>query len=149
MRLATLLPLLLGFAAVLQGGLNRQIASAIGLSQAALLNSLVLMLATGGLVLWTRYQPQDLPPFFHLKPGLPGLSWWWLLPGLLGIGLVTGIPWAIARLGAFPVFLGILTGQLVLSVVWDAVVEQRPMTLVRLLGAALAMVGAWLVGRQG
>jgi transporter family-2 protein len=148
MRLFSLLPALLGVAAVLQGGLNRQISGHWGLAAAALFNTLVLLAAVGGLLVWSRLHPETLPAFFQLKGGLAQIRWWWVLPGLCGFALVAGIPWAISRLGAFPVFLGILGGQLVMSLAWDAFVERRPVTLVRLAGAGLAILGAWLVGRQ-
>ncbi len=149
MRLFSFLPFLLGVAAVLQGGLNRQISGTLGLPQAALFNTLVLLGAVGALLAWARLHPEALPPLFQLRPGWAQFRTWWVLPGLCGFALVAGIPWAISRLGAFPVFLGILGGQLVMSLAWDALVEHRPLTLIRLAGAGLALLGAWLVGRQG
>lgn len=149
MRLFALLPALLGMAAVLQGGLNRQIARSWGLAGASLFNVLVLLAAVGGLLLVARARPEWLPPFFHVRGGPGDIRGWWVFPGLCGLALVAGIPWAISRLGAFPVFLGILGGQLVMSLFWDALVEHHPVSPLRLLGAGLALLGAWLVGRQG
>lgn len=148
MRWFSLLPALLGVAAVLQGGLNRQVSTHWGLAGAALFNALVLSGGALLLLLLARLRPDWLPPFFHLKGALADLRWWWVLPGFCGLALVAGIPWTISRIGAFPVFLGILGGQLVMSLAWDAFVEHRPMTLIRVMGAGLALAGAWLVGRQ-
>ena len=149
MRWFSLLPALLGFAAVLQGGLNRQIASQWGLAAAALFNTLVLLLAVLGLLLLARWRPELMPPFFQLRGGLTDIRWWWVFPGLCGLALVAGIPWTISRIGAFPVFLGILSGQLIMSLAWDAFVEHRPVTTLRLVGAGLALLGAFLVGKRG
>ena len=148
MRFLVLLPGFLGFAAVLQGGLNRQISGQWGLSTAALFNALVLCCAAGFLFWMTRSQPEMLPEFFRSRGGWSTFRWWFILPGLFGMALVVGIPWAISRVGAFPVFMGILAGQLITSLAWDAVMEQKPLTLIRLAGATLAFLGAYLVSRQ-
>lgn len=152
MRWFILLPGMLGLAAVIQGGLNRQISGQWGLSNAAFFNTLVLLAATAGLLVYTVTRPESLPEFFRVKGGLgaswASFRWWYLIPGLCGMSLVVGIPYAIQRIGAFPVFLGILGGQLVASLLWDAAVEHRPVTLVRLAGAGLALLAAWMVGRQ-
>jgi transporter family-2 protein len=149
MRWITLFPALLGVAAVLQGGLNRQISTHWGLAGATLFNTVVLLGASLVLLILVRFRPDWFPPFFALKGGLAAISWWWLLPGLCGLALVGGIPWAISRVGAFPVFLGLLGGQMVTSLAWDAFVEGHPVTVIRILGAGLALLGAWMVGRQG
>lgn len=148
MRWMVLLPGFLGLAAVLQGGLNRQIAGQWGLAATALLNILVLLVAVGALLALVRLRPAALPDLFALKGGLAQFRWWWIFPGLFGFALVTGIPYAISRLGAFPVFLGILVGQMVTSLAWDALLEGRPLTATKVCGAALAVVAAVLVGRK-
>jgi transporter family-2 protein len=147
MRWMVLLPGFLGLAAVLQGGLNRQVAGQWGLAGAALFNTLVLLAAVGALLALVRLRPSVLPEFFQIKGALAQLRWWWILPGLFGFALVTGIPFAISRLGAFPVFLGILVGQMITSLAWDAVLEGRPLTLPKVCGALLAVAAAVLVGR--
>lgn len=149
MRWLPMLPVLLGFAAVLQGGLNRQISGHWGLAAAALFNAIILLVATMGLLFLTRRYPDLFPPFFHPKGALAAIRWWWIFPGLFGLALVAGIPWTISRVGAFPVFLGILGGQLTMSLAWDVLVEHHPLTMVRLIGAGLALLGAWLVGQRG
>jgi transporter family-2 protein len=145
MRWLVLLPGFLGLAAVLQAGLNRQVMGAWGLAQAALLNTLVLLAAVAVLLLVIRFRPGALPELFLARGGLAEVRWWWLLPGLCGFALVTCIPFAIPKLGAFPVFLGILAGQLIASLAWDAVMEGRPLTPSRVCGALLAVAAAALV----
>lgn len=148
MRWFMFLPGMLGVAAVIQGGLNRQISGQWGLAGAALFNTLVLLIVTSSLLAVAKSRPDLLPEFFRLKGGFASFQWWYLLPGLCGMALVVGIPFAINRLGAFPVFLGILGGQLVMSLIWDAMVEHKPVTALRLAGAGLAILSAWMVGRQ-
>lgn len=149
MRWFTVFPALLGVAAVLQAGLNRQISTHWGLAGATLFNTVVLLGASLALVVLVRIRPELFPSFFTLKGGLGAIRWWWLLPGLCGLALVGGIPWAISRVGAFPVFLGLLGGQMVMSLLWDALVEGHPVTVIRILGAGMALLAAWMVGRQG
>ncbi len=149
MRWFILLPGILGVAAVVQGGLNRQLSNTWGLSSTALFNTLILLAAALFLFALARVRPDLLPDFFRIKGSLDAFRWWYLIPGLCGLALVVGIPFAIHRVGAFPVFLGILGGQLVMSLIWDALVEHRPVTAIRMAGAALAIVSAWMVGRQG
>ena len=149
MRWFVFLPGILGVMAVIQGGLNRQISGHWGLASATLFNSIVLLVASVALFALANWQPARLPDFFHMKGSFAAFHWWYLIPGLCGLALVAGIPFAINRLGAFSVFLGIVGGQLVMSLVWDALVEHRPVTLLRLAGAGMAMLSVWLVGRQG
>ncbi len=143
------LPVFLGIAAVIQGGLNRQIADQWGLASAALFNTLVMLVFTALLLAIAKWRPELLPEFFRMKGGLTAFRWWYLIPGLCGLALVVGIPFVIQRVGAFPVFLGILGGQMIMGLAWDALVEHRPLTSLRLAGAGMAILSAWLVGRQG
>ena len=143
------LPVFLGIAAVIQGGLNRQIADQWGLASVALFNTLVMLVFTALLLILAKWRPELLPEFFRMKGAFSTFRWWYLIPGLCGLALVVGIPFVIQRVGAFPVFLGILGGQMVMSLAWDALVEHRPLTSLRLAGAGMAVLSAWLVGRQG
>ena len=62
--------------------------------------------------------------------------------------IVTGLPWALTRMGALGAILVLLVTQLVVSMIWDAVVEGVPVQPLRVAGAALALVGAWLAQPQ-
>ena len=143
------LPVFLGIAAVIQGGLNRQIADQWGLVSAVLFNTLIMLVFTASLLAVAKWRPEWLPEFFRMKGGFDSFRWWYLIPSLCGLALVVGIPFVIQRVGAFPVFLGILGGQMVMSLAWDALIEHRPLTSLRPAGAGMAVLSAWLVGRQG
>lgn len=143
------LPVFLGIAAVIQGGLNRQISNQWGLASAVLFNTLVMLMFMALLLVIAKWRPEWLPQFFRMKGGFTAFRWWYLVPGLCGLALVVGIPFAIQRVGTLPVFLGILGGQMVMSLAWDALVEHRPLTTLRLAGAGVAILSAWMVGRQG
>lgn len=128
----------LGAVAVLQGGLNRLISEKLSLGATVLLNALVFL--TVALVYWF---------FAERSSGQSGLSgvggfkpeWWYLIPGVLGAIFVFGIPWAIPQIGALRVFLCIVAGQMVVSIIWDKLAENRSPDLQGVLGALLAVAG--------
>lgn len=132
-RLDFLLPIALGFAVVLQGGLNRQIARDWGMGGAAVFNACVLFVFA-----WTICMiVADLKPKFAVQ----AFRWWFILPGILGFCLVAGIPIAIAKLGAVRVFIGLIAAQLIGSMLWDIFMESIPVSWPRVAGIALAFLG--------
>jgi len=146
MNLAFLIPTLLGAFVVVQAGLNRRIAAEWGLPTAVLLNGVVLALGAASLVLYFLMRPEvGLNEIrFQAKLFAP----WFLLPGLIGLGLVFGGPWSIAHLGAVTTFVLLLSSQLLVSVIWDLKVENLEISNGRWLGIALAWLGALLVCRS-
>lgn len=128
---ALLFSFALGMIAVFQGGLNRQFASKSGLHSAVLFNSVVLLVASATYFFLTSRNGETNFKF----------EWWYVLPGLCGAGLVFGIPWAIPQIGAVRVFLCVVAGQMVMSVLWDQIMEQRQFDLLTVLGILLTMCG--------
>jgi transporter family-2 protein len=86
-----------------------------------------------------------LPEFFRNKSGFSVFKPWFLVPGVLGFFIVTGIPLAISRLGAFKGFLGIIAAQLVGGLLWDFIVDGSSVSSTKITGAILAITGAALV----
>ncbi len=142
-------PVAVGLAVVLQGGLNRQVSAQWGLAAAIFVNALVFLIASAGLLWLARARPELVPEIFRLPEGpLASISWWqWqgLLPGLFGLVIVAGLPWAIVRLGALQSLLLVLGAQLLGGLLWDHWVEGIRVTPTRLLGSLIALAGAWLV----
>jgi transporter family-2 protein len=138
-------PVLVGIAVVLQGGFNRQVSAGWGLANTVLVNGLVFLLVS--LLLWgaMKLRPGFLPREF-LPPDAGGAVALWrvILPGVFGVVIVTGLPWAIGRMGALGAILVLLVTQLAVSMVWDAIVEGVPIQPLRVAGAGLALIGAWL-----
>lgn len=149
MSWAYFLPFIFGAMAVLQGGLNRLIARDWGLAGTVFLNSLMLSTAALGLYVWARNNPGALPEVFRDRGSFSSFSWWYLIPGLCGFTLVTGLPFAIQKIGALKVFVGLIAAQLLVSMIWDARIEQLPITSTRVLGALLSFCGALLVAWKG
>lgn len=139
-----LVPYVVGALAVLQGNLNRAVAQQHGLALAMAINTAVFAVATVALVGLVRARPEWFPASFALR--LEGYRFlpWHLVPGLCGLSLVAGIPWAMSSLGPVRVFVGVVVAQVAASVLWEAVIEGHPPTPVRLVGVALALVGVVL-----
>jgi transporter family-2 protein len=139
-----LIPLAVGAMTVLQGTLNRQMSESMGLGSAIFLNSVVVVALGSAFYALVRAQPSWLPAIFAGSPDLSRVAWWMIVPGIFGFCIIAGIPWAISRVGAARVFVGIVVAQLVVSLLWDALVAGQPVTLARGGGAALAVVGVIL-----
>ena len=81
-----------------------------------------------------------------------GLSWWYLTGGLLGAVYVTTALIAVRTLGAGGVTAATIGGQLTLSVILDRVgafgLEDRGLSLARVLGVALLAAGTFLIVRN-
>ena len=134
-------PVVLGVAAVLQSGLNRQIARSWGFPVAAGLSGAVLVLVALITITVLRLGGQPAP----FTGAVDGPSWWWLLPGVFGFCLVVGLPWAFGKLGASTVFVWMVAGQLIAGLVWDVVSGTRVLGAVTIVGTVLALAGAALV----
>ena len=149
MILAWLVPVLVGVAVVLQGGFNRQASQHWGLANTVLVNGVVFLVVS--LLLWAtmKLRPGVLPrEFLPPDDGGPVAVWRVILPGVFGVLIVIGLPWAIARLGALGAILILLVTQLIVSMIWDAYVEGVPVQPLRVAGATLALIGAWLAQPQ-
>ncbi|HEU0023849.1 MAG TPA: DMT family transporter [Thermoleophilaceae bacterium] len=79
------------------------------------------------------------------------LSWYYLTGGLLGAIYVTTVLIAVRTLGAGGVTAATIAGQLTLSVVVDRLgvlgLDERPLSLSRVIGVALLAGGTFLVVR--
>lgn len=123
----------IGIASVLQGGLNKNLAKDLGLPLAVLINGILFFIAAA--VYWF-FNRQNMP-----EPS-GSIPWWILAPGLFGFVFVLGVPAAIARLGATPVFVALVATQIAGGIAWDLTIEGQPISLARWVGAGLAMAGA-------
>src|SRR5688500_13267968 len=102
------LTVFLGIVAVLQGAINRLVASAWGLTPAILLNNLVILVLGFLFYAAVKFYPEWFPESFADKAGFTQWSWYYFLPGLCGLIIITGIPFAISKIGAAEVFVGIV-----------------------------------------
>ena len=143
-----ILPVLVGAASVLQNTLNKRISESMGLALALLINSVVVLVFSAILFIVVRLLPDSsLPELFRQKGG-----WSWsdpklLIPSFCGFLIIAGAPWAISRIGATKVFILMIVAQILVSLLWDYWAESLPVSPLRLVGAALTLVGALLAVR--
>ncbi len=142
--MALFVPLVIGFVSVLQATLNRQVARAWGLGPMALLNMVVAFCIGAAFVVYCLMRGSG-EGAFRVSFDLSLFRMWWLLPGCFGCAIVFGLPWAVEKLGALPVFVMLVGAQMCASAVWDRMVEGAPLSTPRVLGALLAVVSAVLV----
>lgn len=141
MRFSLFIPILLGAGTVLQGTLNRRVAVQWTLPGAAMINAMVMVLAAAAVFGVAYAQAGSMAA---MRSQVAPFAWWFAVPGVLGLGIVIGIPWAMSELGALAAFALIIASQLVASAAWDALVEHKPLDGVRLAGALLTFAGAML-----
>jgi bacterial/archaeal transporter family-2 protein len=135
LKIFWMLPFVVGICTVMQGALNKRLATEWGLGWALLWNSLICAVLAGLLVA------------FNLYPGkinFVEMKWWHFLPGLFGFVIILLIPLSISKLGALNSFLILVCSQIIVSGAWDQIVEGISLSWTRLLGACLALLGAWL-----
>lgn len=135
----------LGSIAVLQGTINRQVSGAWGLAPAVILNNCVTFIVGLAFFFVVKFYPQWFPVFFRSKDTLSGFSWHFLLPGVFGVCIVAGMPFAISKIGAVNVFVVVVCAQMITSLVWDQFVEGIPMSWPRVAGALFAIIGVMLL----
>lgn len=83
---------------------------------------------------------------------LERVPWWAWLGGFLGLPSLMGMAWALPRLGAAPVMVLIVLGQLVTALAIDALglsVQGGSVTTQRVIGVVVVTLGVWIVLRDG
>jgi transporter family-2 protein len=145
--LKSLLPLVLGILVVFQPALNRQIMDRHGLGYAIVTNHTTLFVLAMISLGITLALGDRIPDILRLRTG-ERLQWWYLIPGVIAFTLTALVPFAITSVGAVATVVGMLAGQLLTSLVWDAVAEGRPPTWSRVIGMSLAMAGALFTFRK-
>lgn len=148
MLFSVVFPLLIGSFGVLQNTINKKYAETLGMPAALIVNNIVLLSCSLLLFFAIRLVPsENLPEIFRQKETFTSVGVRHLIPGLLGFFIITCAPWAIERVGAVRVFIGIIAAQVVVSLLWDIFVDAVPVSPTRAVGAVLALVGALLATR--
>lgn len=145
MSLYLLIPLFIGAVAVLQGTLNREMANIMGLGSAILVNSILVLFLGGGIYALARFRPEWVPELFRGELVWDKMTWWMVLPAIFGFCIIAGIPWAMSKLGASKVVVAMVVAQIVVSMLWDLLVDHKPLGWMRVVGGLLAIAGVVLV----
>ena len=148
MSVAVILTLFLGAVGIFQGGLNRQMASHMGVVQAVFLGNLITTSIAFAIFMWARHNPSFFPVFFQIKSPLLALKWWYVFPGIFGFCVVAGLPFVIYKIGAVKVTILLIVAQMIASIFWDLTVEKIPLTFLKVLGLFLAGLSVLLVSWQ-
>ena len=89
---------------------------------------------------------------FGRVDGIRDLSWYYLTGGLLGAAYVTTVLVTVRSLGAGGATAATIAGQLTMSVIVDRVgalgLEERPLSVQRLVGVVLLAAGTFLIVRE-
>tara|TARA_Y100000590_G_scaffold338884_1_gene386226 strand:- start:1496 stop:1942 length:447 start_codon:yes stop_codon:yes gene_type:complete len=142
-----ILPILIGFSAVMQGVLNRFIAKDWGFAKAVFFNNSMSAVFAGIFLSVVLIFPQFFPAGFKQQGEAGAFHLWYLIPGFLGFFLVMGIPWALTRMSALEVFVIMILSQLVVSLFWDTYFESIDLSLNRILSLVFAGLAAYFLNR--
>ncbi len=134
----------IGMISVLQSTLNRHIADIWGLSSTLVVAGITMLVSCLFLYAAVKFYPDLFPDFFRNKSAWTQFKIWYLIPGILGLLIVLGFPFAISKIGATSVFILAIVGQIAASVVWDVCIEKIPLNHYRLIAIALCATGAYL-----
>ncbi len=133
----------MGLASVTQSGLNKRLAEKAGLAGTLHISNLVVLI--GGVVILSLVATLSHGEFSQVlktKFSFRAITWWFLVPGLMGLFIITMAPYAIHKIGALPVFVAMIFGQVIGSAVWDYFIEGTPIDRWRVIGCALTLMGA-------
>ena len=142
-----LAPVLIGFMSVLQNTLNKQVGQQYGLALVLVVNALMILLAAGALFLAVTYLPARFGTFLGGSGAAFEMKWWYVFPGLFGFAVIFGLPYCMNQLGALVVFVFFVTAQVIASMLWDGLVDGIPLTMTKVAGAVIALVGVILVAK--
>lgn len=139
-----LLGILSGMMIALQGPINAQLAQALGMPLAAAAANFVAGSAVLILITFVLVQVQGATVAWHMPP------WWMFLAGgCLGAAFVTCALILTSKVGAAATMGFIVTGQLLAGLLLDRVgyfdLAVRELTLGRVTGAVLLVIGALLI----
>lgn len=136
--LSVVIPFMIGAFGLLQGALNRQISTHVGVTHATLITNMGTVLLCVIFYITVKTFPNILPPMFQLRVPLSEYKWWYVFPPLFGFLVISGIPYAIANFGAVKVTVGLIAAQMIVSVLWDLFVEGIGLNTFKLIGLTFA-----------
>lgn len=139
------IPLFIGCVGILQGTLNRQVATHIGVAQATLITNAATVLICIGFYFLVKNSPGLVPEFFQIKAPITTYKWWFIFPPIFGFCIIAGMPFAFAKLGAVKVTVLLVAAQMVTSVIWDIFVEDIGLNLMKFAGIIFALISVILV----
>lgn len=135
-----IVPLAVGAAGIIQGGLNKNMSQNMGLTMALFIGNCLVVLYSIFLYFLAAKSPESVSELFKLKATSFGFKWWYVLPSICGFIIITGIPFGISKMGAVKVTVLIVAGQMLTSIFWDMMVEKIPMNPMKGLGVFFSIL---------
>lgn len=140
-----LLPILLGCVGILQGAVNGQISNTIGVAQTTLITNIGTVAICLVFYFMVKSYAHLFPEYFQIKAPLATYKWWYIFPPLFGFLIIAGMPFAIAKLGAVKVTVGLIAAQMITSVVWDMMVQDIGLNLMKVIGIVFAFLSVTFI----
>jgi transporter family-2 protein len=134
-------------------GVQSTLISVAGKNTGAMLTGLLVNAFAGlaaGLILFVVYFRQGNTAFYAIQAPTLGAI---VVAGLLGIGIISGIAYALPKIGVAAGLSMIITGQMAMGVLVDtfglADGQPIPLNLVRIGGLVLLALGTWFIVPKG
>jgi transporter family-2 protein len=134
-------------------GVQSTLISVAGKNTGAMLTGLLVNAFAGlaaGLILFVVYFRQGNTAFYAIQAPTLGAI---VVAGLLGIGIISGIAYALPKIGVAAGLSMIITGQMAMGVLVDTfgLVDGQPIPLnwVRIGGLVLLALGTWFIVPKG
>jgi len=140
-----LIPIFIGCVGILQGTINRQVSSHIGVAQATLITNMATVIICALFYFFAKNFQDLLPAIFHVKAPFTTYKWWFIFPPIFGFIIVAGMPFAISKLGAVKVTVGLIGAQMITSVLWDYFVDGIGLNLLKFGGIVFAFLSVALI----
>lgn len=140
-----LLPILLGCVGILQGAINGQISNTIGVAQTTLITNIGTVIICLVFYFVVKSYSHLFPEYFQIKVPITTYKWWYVFPPLFGFIIIAGMPFAIARLGAVKVTVGLIAAQMIVSVLWDMMVQGVGLNLMKVIGIVFAFLSVTFI----
>jgi len=136
--MSLLIPITIGLSVVLQGILNRKMSLVWGLPEVIVLNGAVFFIISLAYYFGVRLFSPEMPP-------LKSPEYWYFLPGICGFLIVLGVPSSIGIMGPTKTFITLIVSQVVFSLALEKVIFGDSPGTLKIVGAAIATIGAVLV----
>ncbi len=135
-----IIPLAVGAAGIIQGGLNKNMSQNMGLTMALFIGNTLVVLYSIFLYFLASKSPESVGELFKIKASTTGFKWWYIVPSICGFLIITGIPFGISKIGAVKVAVLIVAGQMITSIFWDIFVEKIPLNAYKGLGIFFSLL---------
>ncbi len=145
MNFELIIPIFLGTIGILQGTINKEVAEYVGVAHATLITNLVTVVMCTIFYFLVKNYENAFPSEFHIKSEFLTYRWWFIFPAIFGFLIVAGMPFAISKLGAVKVTVGLIAAQMLTSVFWDYFIEDLSLNIYKVFGIIFALLSMVMI----